>query len=99
MNRAVFELAFSEGVGEVGTIALDAIQGPEGERTAHAEVHNLFGYGMARASYEGQRRYRNDERPFTLTRAGYAGVQRGVPAGWAIITPGGNTWRWRCPSF
>ena len=90
MNEpAVFELAFSEGVGEVGTIALDAIQGPEGERTTHAEVHNLFGYGMARASYEGQRRYRNDERPFTLTRAGYAGVQR-----WSACWMGDNHSWW-----
>src|SRR6266516_4468545 len=37
MNEpVVFELPFSEGVGKVGTIDLDAIQGPEGERTTHA---------------------------------------------------------------
>ena len=89
MNRSVFELPFSEGVGEVGTIALDAIQGPEDERTTHAEVHNLFGYGMARASYEGQRRYRNNERPFTLTRSGYAGVQR-----WSACWMGDNHSWW-----
>ncbi len=70
-----FELPFSEGVGEIGTIDLDAVQGPEGERTTHAEVHNLYGSGMARASYEGQRRYNGNERPFTLTRSGFAGVQ------------------------
>ena len=90
MNEpAVFELPFSEGVGKVGTIALDAIQGPEGERTTHAEVHNLFGYGMARASYEGQRRYRNTERPFTLTRSGFAGVQR-----WSACWMGDNHSWW-----
>src|SRR5258708_28667273 len=77
MNEpTVFERPFSQGVGQVGTIDLDAIQGPEGERTTHAEVHNLYGYGMARASYEGLRRYLSDERPFVLTRSGFAGVQR-----------------------
>jgi alpha-glucosidase len=90
MNEpVVFELPFSEGVGEVGTIPLDAIQGPEGERTTHAEVHNLFGSGMARASYEGQRRYRNNERPFTLTRSGFAGVQR-----WSACWMGDNHSWW-----
>src|SRR5438552_691419 len=84
-----FELPFSEGVGEVGTIALDAIQGPEGERTTHAEAHNLYGYGMARASYEGQRRYLNDQRPFVLTRSGFAGVQR-----WGACWMGDNTSWW-----
>lgn len=90
MNEpAVFELPFSEGVGEVGTIALDAIQGLVGERTIHAEVHNLFGYGMARASYEGLRRYRSNERPFTLTRSGFAGVQR-----WSACWMGDNHSWW-----
>ncbi len=84
-----FELPFSEGVGKVGTIALDAIQGPEGERTTHAEVHNLFGYGMALASYEGQRRYLNNERPFVLTRSGFAGVQR-----WSACWMGDNHSWW-----
>src|SRR5205823_9409685 len=45
MNEpAVFGRPFSQGGGLVGTIDLDAIQGPEGERTTHAEVHNLYGY-------------------------------------------------------
>ena len=90
MNEpAVFERPFSEGVGEVGTIDLDAIQGPEGERTTHAEVHNLYGYGMARASYEGLRRYLSNERPFVLTRSGFAGVQR-----WSACWMGDNHSWW-----
>jgi alpha-glucosidase len=90
MNEpAVFERPFSEGAGEIGTIALDAVQGPEGERTTHAEVHNLYGYGMARASYEGQRRYLNNERPFVLTRSGFAGVQR-----WSACWMGDNHSWW-----
>jgi alpha-glucosidase len=84
-----FELPFSEGVGKVGTIDLDAIQGPEGERTTHAEVHNLYGYGMARASYEGLRRYNSFERPFVLTRSGFAGIQR-----WSACWMGDNHSWW-----
>ncbi len=90
MNEpVVFELPFSQGVGEVGTIALDAIQGPEGERTTHAEVHNLYGYGMARASYEGLRRHGSKERPFVLTRSGFAGVQQ-----WSACWMGDNSSWW-----
>src|SRR5947209_12101050 len=90
MNEpVVFGRPFSQGGGQVGTIELDAIQGPEGEQTTHAEVHNLFGHGMARASYEGQRRYRSSERPFVLTRSGFAGVQR-----WSACWMGDNDSWW-----
>src|SRR6266516_1439788 len=84
-----FGRPFSQGGGLVGTIDLDAIQGPEGERTTHAEVHNLYGYGMARASYEGLRRDLGGERPFVLTRSGFAGVQR-----WSACWMGDNTSWW-----
>jgi alpha-glucosidase len=90
MNEpVVFELPFSQGSGQVGTIELEAMQGPEGERTTHAEVHNLYGYGMARASYEGLRRCRDSERPFVLTRSGFAGVQR-----WSACWMGDNHSWW-----
>ncbi|HYB01251.1 MAG TPA: glycoside hydrolase family 31 protein [Ktedonobacteraceae bacterium] len=84
-----FELPFSEGAGEIGTIDLDAVQGPEGERTTHAEVHNLYGYGMARAAYEGLRKYNSNERPFVLTRSGFAGIQR-----WSACWMGDNHSWW-----
>ena len=90
MNEpAVFSSPFSQGIGQVGTIDLDAVQGPEGERTTHAEVHNLYGYGMVRASYEGMRRSLNDRRPFVLTRSGFAGVQR-----WSACWTGDNSSWW-----
>ncbi|MBI5646300.1 MAG: glycoside hydrolase family 31 protein [Ignavibacteriae bacterium] len=40
------------------------------------EAHNVYGLGMARASYEGALKLRPNIRPYTLTRAAYAGVQR-----------------------
>jgi len=46
-------------------------------RTAtHAEIHNIVGLENQRATYEGLRKLRPDERPFVLTRATYAGGQR-----------------------
>jgi len=90
MNEpAVFKLPFSEGAGDVGTVDLDAPQGPAGERTTHAEVHNLYGYGMARASYEGLQTHLGGERPFVLTRSGYAGIQR-----WSACWMGDNSSLW-----
>lgn len=48
----------------------------EGEKTSHREARNVYGMQMARATYEGVRNLNPDERPFILTRAGFAGVQR-----------------------
>ena len=48
---------------------------PEGD-VGHFEVRNLYGAQMSRATYEGLRALRPDERPFVLTRSGYAGIQR-----------------------
>lgn len=90
MNEpAVFKFPFSEGGGDVGTIDLDAPQGPAGEQTTHAEIHNMYGYGMARASHEGLRAHRPGERPFVLTRSGYAGIQR-----WSACWMGDNSSLW-----
>lgn len=89
MNEpTVFELPFSQGGGPPHTIDLDAPHGPADERTTHAEVHNLYGLAMARASYEGLRAA-SDERPFVLTRAAYAGIQR-----WSACWMGDNMSRW-----
>ncbi|MBD2462164.1 glycoside hydrolase family 31 protein [Oscillatoria sp. FACHB-1407] len=67
---------------------LDAPQGPEGERTTHAEAHNLYGLGMAQACAEGLERLRN-ERSFVLTRSGFAGIQR-----WSSVWMGDNHSLW-----
>ncbi len=90
MNEPViFDKPFSAGGGGVGTLPLDAVQGPADEPTTHAELHNLYGLQMARASYEGLRRLLGDERPFVLTRSGYAGIQR-----WSACWMGDNSSWW-----
>jgi alpha-glucosidase len=90
MNEpTVFDRPFSEGGGNGGTIDLDAPQGDEAERTTHAEVHNLYGLLMARATREGMLAARPDERPFVLTRSGFSGLQR-----WATLWTGDNSSLW-----
>jgi alpha-glucosidase len=42
----------------------------------HAEVHNLYGLYMGQATREALLAERPDERPFVLSRAGFAGIQR-----------------------
>jgi alpha-glucosidase len=48
----------------------------EGNPVTHQQAHNVYGLEMIRASYEGYRAALPDKRPFILTRAGYAGLQR-----------------------
>jgi alpha-glucosidase len=49
---------------------------PGGEAKYHAQIHNTYGSLMARAAREGLLELRPEERPFVITRAGYAGLQR-----------------------
>ena len=43
---------------------------------SHAEIHDVFGMENTRATYEGVRALRPNERAFVMTRASYAGGQR-----------------------
>jgi alpha-glucosidase len=47
----------------------------DGEPATHKQAHNVYGMQMARSSYEGMKAA-TGKRPFMLTRAGYAGLQR-----------------------
>jgi alpha-glucosidase len=57
----------------------------DGTPTTHKQAHNVYGMQMARASYEGMKAA-TGKRPFMLTRAGYAGLQR-----YTAIWTGDNT--------
>ncbi|MGW7287617.1 glycoside hydrolase family 31 protein [Streptomyces sp. NPDC054847] len=61
----------------------------EGRGGDHREAHNVYGMAMARAAYEGMRGLLPEERPFLVSRSGWAGMQRyggswagDVTAGW-----------------
>ena len=52
---------------------LDVRHDNEGAPAAHPACHNVYGMQMHRATKEGLLRARPDQRPFTMTRATYAG--------------------------
>jgi alpha-glucosidase len=48
----------------------------DGQKGTAREARNLYGMLMSRSTYEGTKKLLDNRRPFTLTRAGFAGVQR-----------------------
>lgn len=48
----------------------------EGNPCSHRKAHNIYGMQMARATYQGLKRYTYPKRPFVITRAAYSGTQR-----------------------
>ena len=48
----------------------------DGLHSSQKKMHNLYGFLMAKAAYEGNRSLRPNQRPFIITRAGFAGEQR-----------------------
>ncbi|EFM10058.1 Alpha-glucosidase [Paenibacillus curdlanolyticus YK9] len=60
-----------------------------GAAKMHGEVHNLYGLWMSKATFLGLERLLGDERPFVLTRAGYAGIQK-----YAAVWTGDNRSYW-----
>jgi len=58
------------------TMPEDAVHPGGGRARLHGEVHNAYGSYMAQAAREGLARLRPDARPFVISRAGYAGLQR-----------------------
>lgn len=62
--------------GAEGTVPNTLLASGDGSRTTMAEAHNLYGLNEARAVFEGMRAAAPDRRPFIITRAGYAGIQR-----------------------
>ncbi len=66
----------SDFVDQTGRNQIDVVSYDEGENSTHAKNRNVFALLMARATYEGLERLRPDRRPYVITRAAYAGVQR-----------------------
>lgn len=48
----------------------------EGRGGDHREAHNFYGLLQAQAAYESLSQYRPQQRPFIVSRAGWAGLQR-----------------------
>lgn len=71
-----------------GPLPEDVVFTDEGRTTDHAEIHNVYGHYMSKATYEGLAR-RDGRRPFVITRACYAGTQK-----YATVWTGDNTSMW-----
>ncbi len=61
---------------QTGRRQKDIVCDDRGARTPFAKNRNVFALNMARATHEGLARLQPDRRPFVITRAGYAGIQR-----------------------
>ncbi len=48
----------------------------DGNHCSHRKAHNIYGTQMARATYEGVKRFAYPKRPFIITRSAYSGAQR-----------------------
>jgi alpha-glucosidase len=48
----------------------------DGNPCSHRKAHNVYGMQMARATYQGIKKFAYPKRPFAITRAAYSGTQR-----------------------
>jgi alpha-glucosidase len=71
------------------TMPADVVHPGGGRAQLHVQVHNAYGSLMVRAAREGLLRLRPDRRPFVISRAGYAGIQRH-----ALLWTGDNSSTW-----
>ncbi len=74
---------------ESGTFPDDVRHHYDGQHVSHRMGHNVYGMQMARATYDGVKKFNPTLRPFVLTRSGFSGVQR-----FAAIWTGDNVASW-----
>ncbi|PAE21116.1 alpha-glucosidase [Bacillus sp. 7504-2] len=74
---------------ESKTMDLNVVHDNDGDPKTHRELHNLYGLLMGEATYDGLKKQIDGKRPFLLTRAGYAGIQR-----YATVWTGDNRSFW-----
>ncbi|UII25655.1 glycoside hydrolase family 31 protein [Fulvivirga maritima] len=76
---------------EEGSFPRDVRHDYDGHPCSHRKGHNVYGMQMARATYEGQKQFLKpqNKRPFTISRSGYAGLQR-----FASVWTGDNMATW-----
>ena len=58
------------------TFPMDVRHNYDGNTCSHRKAHNIYGTQMARATYEGVKRFAYPKRPFIITRSAYSGAQR-----------------------
>jgi alpha-glucosidase len=63
-------------VPQQSTMPDDVVHPGGGRAQVHADVHNAYGQWMAESTRSGLASLRPERRPFVISRAGYAGLQR-----------------------
>ena len=71
-----------------GELPQDVVFYDEDRKTSHAEMHNVYGHLMSKATFEGLKE-QTGKRPFVITRACYAGSQK-----YATVWTGDNQSLW-----
>jgi alpha-glucosidase len=74
---------------EIGTFPEDVRHDFDGNPCSHRKGHNVYGMQMARATYNGLKKFLMPNRPFVITRSGYSGMQR-----YSSVWTGDNTASW-----
>ncbi|MBO8156242.1 MAG: DUF4968 domain-containing protein [Bacillaceae bacterium] len=71
------------------TMDIKVMHRNDGKPETHRVLHNIYGMMMGKATYEGMKKGLKGKRPFLLTRAGFAGIQR-----YAAVWTGDNRSFW-----
>lgn len=74
---------------EMGTFPEDVRHDFDGDPCSHRKAHNVYGHMMAKATYQGLKKYLMPRRPFVITRSAYSGVQK-----WSSVWTGDNAATW-----
>jgi alpha-glucosidase len=80
----------SDFVDQTGASQSDVVYYDGGLHTRHAKNRNVYGMLMSRGTYEGLLRARPRQRPYVISRSGYAGIQR-----YATMWTGDTTSTWK----
>ena len=75
---------------ESKTMPLDVRHDYDGHPCSHQKAHNVYGMQMARATYDGVKKYGNNKRGLVITRSGYSGLQR-----YSSVWTGDNISTWQ----
>jgi alpha-glucosidase len=74
---------------EIGTFPEDVRHDYDGESCSHRKAHNIYGHMMAKATFEGLKKFLMPRRPFVITRSAYSGIQK-----WSSVWTGDNAATW-----
>jgi alpha-glucosidase len=75
---------------EIGTFPEDVRHDYDGDPCSHRKAHNIYGHMMAKATWQGLKKFQMPKRPFVITRSAYSGIQK-----WSSVWTGDNTATWQ----